>query len=68
MHKGECILPKSKKNILKFVLPITISGILIIALALAVGIILYRKKDVATKMDREEKEYEYPVDKGHKIL
>jgi hypothetical protein len=29
---------------------------------------LYRKKDVATKMDREEKEYEYPVDKGHKIL
>jgi hypothetical protein len=67
MHKGECILPKSKKNILKLVVPITIIGIFVIVLALAVGILVYRKKDVATEVDGVEKQPEHLEDKGHEI-
>jgi len=46
MHKGECILPNSNKNKIKLkaVLGTTLSGILIIALALIAGTIVYRNK------------------------
>jgi serine/threonine protein kinase len=46
MHKGECILQNSNKNNikLKVVLGTTLSGILIIALALIAGTIVYRNK------------------------
>jgi hypothetical protein len=44
MNKRECTLQNSNNNKLKVVLGITLSGILIIALALIVGIVLYRKK------------------------
>jgi len=39
MHKGECILHHRKKNKLKIVIGITLSGFLIIALALIVAIV-----------------------------
>eukprot|EP00253_Pinus_taeda_P034408 PITA_34408 len=72
MHKEECIPRTSKRNILKFVFPITLSGILIIALALAVGIVVYRKKnrkkDVATGIDRVEKQPEEPVDRDYSMI
>jgi hypothetical protein len=47
MHKGECILQNSNKNKIKFkvVLEITFNGILIIALVLIVGIIVYGNKN-----------------------
>jgi len=44
MHKGECILHHRKKNKLKIVIGITLSGFLIIALALIVAIVVYRNK------------------------
>nr|ABK24881.1 unknown [Picea sitchensis] len=44
VHKGDCILPNSNKNKKRVVLGITLGGILIIAVALIVGIVVYRKK------------------------
>eukprot|EP00253_Pinus_taeda_P005299 PITA_05299 len=51
MHKGECILNQgkhiqhhTKNNKLKIVLGLTLIGILMMALALIVGIVLYRNK------------------------
>lgn len=44
MHKGDCILPNSNKNKKRVVLGITLGGILIIAVALIVGIVVHRKK------------------------
>jgi hypothetical protein len=44
MHKGKCILHATKKNKLKVWVGITLGGILLIALALIVAIVVYRNK------------------------
>lgn len=43
MHKGECIPPRSNKNVVRVILGITLGGVLIIAVALTVCIVVRRK-------------------------
>lgn len=60
MHKGECILRNSHKNIkkkLKVALGTSLSGILIIALALIVGTLVYRKKFRRKGVEKEPKPF-----------
>lgn len=59
MHKGECILRNSNKNKmkLKVALGTSLSGILIIALALTVGTLVYRKKFRRKGVEKEPKPF-----------
>lgn len=75
MNKRECTPHNSKvsnKNKLKVLLGITFSGILVIALALIVGIVMYSKKfykreeSVATKRIGVNKESKSLLNQGQK--
>jgi len=72
--KRECTRQDSNNNKLKFPIGITIFGILIVALALIVGIVLYRKKywrniaGVATGRNGVEKKPKPFLYQGHEIL
>jgi serine/threonine protein kinase len=84
MHKGECILPRSNKKKVGLIVGITVGGVLIIALACTVGIIVGRKnfrrkegvaienrrevKDMPTAGSGDEKESKHLVDQDYSMI